>query len=166
MRTPDHSSPKLPRRSPTARGALLIAVFSLIGSSGCRAKTEPVAAEKARDPASQAKQARDLSGVRIEAVEVQPSERYLELNLPGEVEAHKDALLAAPLGGYIERVYVAKGDQVKKGQGLISVDAATHSARLARVEAELESARRELARAESLSGRARCGSRPCNDERS
>src|SRR5690606_13984108 len=79
-----------------------------------------------------------------------PSERQLELSLPGEVEARRDALLAAPLGGYVERVYVKKGDRVKQGQGLVAVDTSTHSARLARVETELESAQRELARAESL----------------
>ncbi len=138
-------------RQRKARQALLLTGW-MLAAVGCRPETESVAAEKQRDPAAEAQGPKDLAGARVEVVVVQPSERNLELNLPGEVEAHRDALLAAPLGGYIESVHAAKGDRVKHGQALVSVDTSTHSARLARVQTELDSASRELARAESLAG--------------
>lgn len=87
---------------------------------------------------------------RVEVATVEPSPARLELSLPAEVEGSRDALLAAAMGGYVERVLVESGDEVRQGQVLARVDAASHSARLRQARVEKEAAQRELERAERL----------------
>ena len=93
-----------------------------------------------------------LTGTRVEVAVVQPSRRSLEVTIPGEVEGYRDASLASALGGYIERVHVEEGERVKAGQVLALVDSTTHEARRGRARVELQAAKRELARAQSLKG--------------
>ncbi len=88
--------------------------------------------------------------IRVETAIVSPSSTRLALRLPGEVEGSRDALLAAALGGYVERVLVEEGDEVRSQQPLLRIDAATHGARLAQAQVELDAAERELARATRL----------------
>ncbi len=95
---------------------------------------------------------RSLAGHRVEVAIVEPSRGALRLAVPGEVEGDRDAFLAAPLGGYIERVLVEEGDRVKRGQILVNVDRATHAARQERARVELASAERELKRTQALAG--------------
>ncbi len=90
------------------------------------------------------------SSRRVEVATIQPTSATIQLRLPGEVEGWRDATLAAPAGGYIERVQVRNGDEVRAGQLLISVDGATHQARLAQTEVELQASQRELDRARTL----------------
>jgi membrane fusion protein (multidrug efflux system) len=78
------------------------------------------------------------------------SQAFIRLELPGEVEGARDAVLAAALGGYVERVQVESGERVAQGQLLVQVDAATHRARLAQTRVELSAAEREHQRAERL----------------
>ena len=59
-------------------------------------------------------------------------------------------MLAAPAGGYIERVRVENGAEVRQGEILVSVDAASHQARLSQARVELAAAEREQARAQLL----------------
>jgi len=87
---------------------------------------------------------------RVEVATVQPSEARLELSLPGEVEGSRDALLGAAMGGYVERVAVESGDQVRQGQVLVRVDSASHAARLRQARVEKDAAERELERARRL----------------
>jgi membrane fusion protein, multidrug efflux system len=91
-----------------------------------------------------------LSGHRVEVVVVQPSGRSVTMTVPGEVEGNRDAFLAAPLGGYIERVSVKEGDRVKAGDVLAHVDRTTHAVRQTRAKLDLDSARRELTRAQTI----------------
>ncbi len=88
--------------------------------------------------------------MRVETAVLAPSATGLALHLPGEVEGSRDALLAAALGGYVERVLVAEGDAVRANRPLVRVDTATHGARLAQARVELAAAERELARATEL----------------
>jgi len=92
----------------------------------------------------------DLKGTRVEVAVVQRSTCGLTLRVPGEVKGVRDAMLAAPLGGYIEQVSVKEGARVKKGDVLARVDSNTYSTRLIRAQVEEKAAERELARAESL----------------
>ncbi len=91
-------------------------------------------------------------GTRVEIAVIQPSHMALSLSLPGEVEASRDAQLAASLGGYVEKVNVKAGDVVKKGEVLALVDTASHTSRRAQAGVELKTAKRELERAEKLGG--------------
>ncbi len=133
-----------PRRA--AFAALIIGLSSAL--LACESEPKPAAGQVSAEP--KAERSEELGGHRVEVVVVSPSERSLTLTVPGEVEAHRDAMLAAPMGGYVERVMVEEGDRVKKGQILASVDRAVHAVRLDRAKVELASAERELARAKSL----------------
>lgn len=129
------------------RSAWLLAVV-LSASAGCNKPTQQEPQEMSAEP--RAERAKSLEGNRVEVVVVQPSRRNLSLTVPGEVEGFRDAVLAAPMGGYVERVHVKEGDRVKAGQVVASVDRAVHAVRLERAKIDVQSAERELARAKSL----------------
>lgn len=80
---------------------------------------------------------------RVEVVTVQPSTTELELMLPGEVIGSRDVVMAAPAGGRVEAVNVRRGEEVRKGQSLLRVDAEMAGAQLAQAEAREEQARSE-----------------------
>jgi len=133
----------------------LVALLSL-GLLGLAALALPACeqAEALPDTEANAKPAKpplsDSAATRVEVATVKRGRAGLSLTLPGEVEGVRDALLAASLGGYVEAVHVASGDRVRKGQPLVHVDTATHSARRAQAEVELEAAEREFRRAKQL----------------
>ena len=106
---------------------------------GAEAEAEPQAGSPSSAPAR-----------RVEVATIQPSSGQLHLTLPGEVQGSRDALLAAALGGYVERVSVAEGEVVRRGAVLAQIDAASHRARLAQARVEREAAQRELERARTL----------------
>jgi len=87
---------------------------------------------------------------RVEVAVVEPSGALLDLTLPGEVKGSRDATLGSALGGYVERVRVENGGEVREGQVLVQVDAQSHRARAAQARVELEAAERERDRAERL----------------
>ncbi len=80
---------------------------------------------------------------RVEVVTVNPSTTELELMLPGEVIGSRDVVMAAPAGGRVEAVSVRRGEEVRKGQSLLRVDAEMAGAQLAQAEAREEQARSE-----------------------
>ena len=67
-------------------------------------------------------------GVRVEVAEIKSTDAQLTLSLPGEVEGSQDALLSAALGGLVESVDVVEGQEVRRGQTLMRIDAAIYSA--------------------------------------
>ncbi len=125
-----------------------VAVAALALASCSKGKAQPEAGASAQPAGS----ASPKTGpkVRVEVAELLPTKESLVLELPGEVEAARDALLAASLGGHVERVKVKTGQKVKKGQALVWVDSATHRARASQAKVEYKAAKRELARAKAL----------------
>ncbi len=119
------------RRQWIALGALLaVACTPAHGDSG---------------PAPDAKSGPKLDAIktratRVETARLLPSRPTLELVLPGEVEGARDAHLAAPLGGYVEKVLVWNGLRVKANQPLAYVDRALHELRLEQAALQLEQA--------------------------
>jgi RND family efflux transporter MFP subunit len=121
---------------------LCVALFS----SGCDgAQAQPDKAKKAPEAS-----ARPGRVTRVETAVVTPSTTDLVISLPGEVEASRDANLAAALGGFIEKVNIKEGDTVRKGQILALVDTASHQVRRYQTKVELDTAKRELKRAKKL----------------
>lgn len=88
--------------------------------------------------------------VRVEVVTLERSQALLDIAVPAEVNGHRDALLASPTGGFVERVYVEEGDRVTRGQPIAAIDRASATARRAQAEAQLEQAEAELGRTEKL----------------
>lgn len=68
------------------------------------------------------------------------------VTLPGRIQANQQATLYAKVSGYLASLSVDKGDRVKAGQTLGQIEVPELSADLARFEAELRVAERELAR--------------------
>lgn len=122
--------------------------FLLLAIACGDASADPAAPAAPRDaPATP-----NARAVRVETALLRASTAALRLRLPGEVEGSRDALLGAALGGLVEAVSVAEGDEVRRGATLVRVDAATHAARAAQARVEVEAAERELTRAERLQG--------------
>lgn len=126
----------------------LLAVIAALGSSGCNKGTE--ASPDGSAGASPSVTARSGSVTRVETAVVEPSAAELVIRLPGEVEASRDAFLASALGGFIEKVDVEAGDEVKKGETLALVDTTSHQVRRYQAKVELDTAKRELERADKL----------------
>ncbi len=110
------------------------------------------AADEAPPAARVVPETPNARAVRVETSTIQVSETALRVRLPGEVEGSRDALLGAALGGFVEAVSVAEGDEVRANATLVRVDAASHAARVAQARVEVDAAERELARAERLQG--------------
>ena len=92
----------------------------------------------------------EAPGVRVEVATLQPSAARLTLSLPGEVQGNREAMLGAALGGFIEGVYVAEGDVVKKGALLAEVDTSLRAVALEQAKVQLEQAQDDLARINKL----------------
>jgi len=90
------------------------------------------------------------AATRVELAIIEESEASIELVLPGEINGARDAILGSAMGGFIERVLVENGDEVRAGQVLVRVDTAMASARLAQSAVELRSAEREVGRGTRL----------------
>ena len=132
----------------TYRSWLLIALLcgSSMACNGAEAQPDSAASDTSAASADKA----STSVTRVETAVVNPSSASLTLELPGEVEPYRDAHLAAALGGFVERVSVKSGDQVKKGQLLALVDSASRSAQTRLTKVELDTAKREFERAKGL----------------
>lgn len=84
--------------------------------------------------------------VSVITVEPTPTEVYAQL--PGRVEAIKDAQIRARVTGIVKEINFEQGSEVKEGQLLFTIDPAPY-------EAELNRARADLQRAEADAGAAR-----------
>ena len=102
------------------------------------------------DQAGPAHDVPDANATRVEVMVLERSDATLELGLPGEIGGHRDAMLAAANGGYVEKVLVRRGDEVKKGQTLVQVDATLYAAQLEQANAQAAQADAELRRAEAM----------------
>lgn len=130
----------------SSRASLVLAVaFAWGGASACNdaASAQPDGVTTTARPASR-------NATRVETAVITPSQAALTVTLPGEVEAWRDAELAAPMGGFVESVRVKSGDEVKKGQVLATIDSASHVARRNQTKVELDAAKIEVDRAKKL----------------
>jgi RND family efflux transporter MFP subunit len=129
-----------------------IAVVLVMLASACSSAAGQNGEEESSSEASEgeAPAVANSTATRVEVAAIQASEATLELSLPGEVAGAHDAILGSAMGGFIERVLVENGDEVRSGQVLIRVDTQIASARLAQIQVELGSAQREVERGQRL----------------
>ncbi|HHH27607.1 MAG TPA: efflux RND transporter periplasmic adaptor subunit [Polyangiaceae bacterium] len=128
----------------------MVAVLLSVGlvAAGCNKDTEAAPDGSTRPTPSVSSRATGVT--RVETAVVRPSAAELVIQLPGEVEASRDANLASSLGGFIEKVNVEAGDTVEKGQVLALVDTTSHQVRRNQAKVELDTAKLELDRAKKL----------------
>lgn len=96
------------------------------------------------------KHAPSTTATRVEVATIQASQPQLQVIRPGEVKGAREAHLAAALGGFVEAVKVENGATVKQGQPIAYVDTSVHNAQAKLTKIEVDDAKRELARLESL----------------
>jgi RND family efflux transporter MFP subunit len=90
------------------------------------------------------------SAVQAAVVEARLEAVPVRLELTGRVAAVTQAVLSSQIRAVIEAVLVHEGVSVAKGQVLVTMDNRDLRAHLSRAEAELENARKHLARMEGL----------------
>ncbi len=92
----------------------------------------------------------DLPTAQVRVQTVENKSRTITEEVVGTVRAKLHATLEAKLSGRIEKMPVALGDKVQRGQLIARLDAAEIAARLEQAEAALEEAEREWKRASAL----------------
>jgi RND family efflux transporter MFP subunit len=99
-------------------------------------------AERAQREALVASRAR---GLRVAVVQVQTTPGQRTFTLPGDVSAYNQATLYAKVSGYVRNVFVQRGQRVKRGDVLATIDSpetekdvltARHDAAIARINAD------------------------------
>jgi len=89
-------------------------------------------------------------GTRVEVVRLENTNASLDLRLPGEISGSRDATLASAAGGFVEAVYVKRGEYISKGTVIARVNASVFNAQLEQAEAQLALVTSELKRVEAL----------------
>jgi membrane fusion protein (multidrug efflux system) len=89
-------------------------------------------------------------GSRVEVATIATTATRLDIRLPGEIAGSRDALLGAPSGGFVERVYVADGAILTQGAPIAAINAAMFSAQRDQAAAQAKMAEAELKRVKQL----------------
>lgn len=141
---------KVPATFPAGLGALLIGGL-LLSAAGCapaRSEAEfKTEAETAPAPRAAAAQPQ---AVPVRVVELQPERLEESFSLSGQTFADRSVTLAAETAGRVERLRVALGDGVRRGQILARVDFRLLKARVDQADAEHVLAHKTLDRMELL----------------
>lgn len=91
--------------------------------------------------------------IPVSVVQVQPSIAEITTELPGRVEAIKDAEIRARVTGIIEEINFRQGSDVEQGQLLFTIDPAPYVAARDQAAAQLQRAQADVKAAESLANR-------------
>lgn len=91
--------------------------------------------------------------VPVSVIQVQPSTAEINTELPGRVEAIKDAEIRARVTGIVEEINFRQGSVVEQGQLLFTIDPAPYVAARDQAAAQLQRAEADVQAAESLANR-------------
>lgn len=91
--------------------------------------------------------------IPVSVVQVQPSVAEITTELPGRVEAIKDAEIRARVTGIVEEINFRQGSDVEQGQLLFTIDPAPYVAARDQAQAQLQRAQADVQAAESLANR-------------
>jgi membrane fusion protein, multidrug efflux system len=101
----------------------LVLLFLSLGLYGCGGESAPAAT--------------DVAIPTISVIRAQRSNAVLSINLPGDLVGFYEAALHAKVTGYLDHIYVDKGDWVKKGQVLADIEVPELGQNLAKARADL-----------------------------
>ncbi|MBJ6762491.1 efflux RND transporter periplasmic adaptor subunit [Myxococcaceae bacterium JPH2] len=141
--------PPAPSRPPSARGLFAVGVVSVsvaIGGVAFLATTRSHA--EARE--AESRRAAVAAGPRLRAVQVTLAASGRDVTLPAEARAWAQATLYAKVSGYLRDIRVDKGDRVKKGQLLATLESPDTEQQVAAARADLDVKRQLLQRHLSL----------------
>jgi len=91
--------------------------------------------------------------IPVSVIQVQPTTAEITIELPGRVEAIKDAEIRARVTGIVEEINFRQGSDVEQGQLLFTIDSAPYEAARDQAEAQLQRAKADVQAAESLATR-------------
>ena len=117
------------------------ACLTAIGLAGCQTSSNEASAA---EPKAANNTALNANAIRVETMTARAESQTLSLRLPAEVESSKRSRLASAIGGFVQKVFVQRGDRVKKGQELAWVNRDVADAQLAQAKANLELAQYEM----------------------
>ncbi|MBU8898580.1 efflux RND transporter periplasmic adaptor subunit [Corallococcus sp. M34] len=141
--------PPTPPRPPSARGLFAVGVVSVsvaMGGVAFLATTRSHA--EARE--AELRRAAVAAGPRLRAVKVTLAASGRDVTLPAEARAWAQATLYAKVSGYLRDIRVDKGDRVKKGQLLATLESPDTEQQVAAARADLDVKRQLLQRHLSL----------------
>jgi len=96
---------------------------------------------------------RQMPPVPVSVVTVQPARAEIAVELPGRVDAVKNAQIRARVNGIVQTINFRQGSDVKAGQLLFTIDAAPYRAARASAAAELQRAQANANAAQQLARR-------------
>lgn len=126
-------------RGPAGTAAALVVATALALLAGCSLEAQEPAAMPPPEVSVAPVVSRDIAGWNT---------------FTGRITAIETVELRPRVGGYIEKVNFAEGEEVKKGDVLFEIDARSYRAELAAAQAELAHARSRAVQAESEAARA------------
>ncbi|MEE2901182.1 MAG: efflux RND transporter periplasmic adaptor subunit [Myxococcota bacterium] len=115
--------------------------LAVLSFAGCQSPSNDASAAKPKDALSSGINA---NAIRVETMTVSAESQTLSLRLPAEVESSRRSRLASATGGFVQKLFVQRGDRVKKGQELAWVNRDVADAQLAQAKANLELAQYEM----------------------
>lgn len=89
----------------------------------------------------------------VSVIEVQPTATDVTVDLPGRVEAIKDAEIRARVTGIVTEINFEQGSDVDKDQLLFTIDPAPYEAARDQASAQLQRAKADVQAADALAGR-------------
>lgn len=90
---------------------------------------------------------------QVSVITVQPETLPMRTDLPGRVDAVRDAQIRARVTGIVQKIEYEQGSDVKEGQILFRIDPALYRAQVRQAEANLLQARADLGAAAALAKR-------------
>lgn len=132
-------------RFPRARTAVVLSLFVLLAACGAKEDAAPGAAGGGGPP--------KMPPAEVGVVAVQPQTVALQSELPGRVSASRTAQVRARVTGVVLKRLFREGSDVKAGQGLFQIDAASYQAAVDSAQAALAKAQANLAQTTAIAER-------------
>ncbi len=130
---------------PRLRTAIVLVLAALLSACGAREAATPGAAAGGGPP--------KMPPAEVGVVTVQPQPVALQSELPGRVSAVRVAQVRARINGVVLERLFREGSDVKAGQVLFQIDAASYRAALDSAQAALAKAQANLAQASAIAER-------------
>jgi membrane fusion protein (multidrug efflux system) len=126
-------------RTPFRRQFRVVALLSVLALAACGEKQAPAQGGGMKVPVS--------------VIQVQPEPTTVYVDLPGRVEAIKDAQIRARVTGIVNEINFEQGSDVKQGQLLFTIDPAPYRAARDQAAAQLKRAQADVRSARLLADR-------------
>ena len=123
-----------------------LAISALVTACG----SEPEGGNQPAKPVQPAAAPPKPMGLPVKAVEVKVGPVVDEVTAVGSLLADESVIIRPEIDGRIVGLHFEEGQEVKRGQRLVTIDASEYTAQLAAVKAELNTEKQRYTRAQEL----------------